>query len=108
MAEVMVEKKKVKSDQNLLASKKKKSKKQKQKDNYDELDNNFAGLGELGEVGRPDWMEQVDSSDDNEGGLVNDRRNFDLGRPKQGILFFDMLIYFPFDSDNLKTLLLYK
>ena len=56
---MMVEKKKVKSDQNLLVSTKKKSKKQKHKDNYDELDNNFAGLGELGEVGIPDWMEQV-------------------------------------------------
>ena len=32
----------------------------------------------LGEVGRPDWMES-DSSDD--GKLMNNRNNFDLGRP---------------------------
>jgi hypothetical protein len=47
--------------------------------NDDELlGGNMNALDDLGEVGKPDWMES-DSSDD--GKLVNNRNNFDLGRP---------------------------
>jgi hypothetical protein len=47
-------------------------------DGDDEIGGNMAGIDGLGEVGRPDWMES-DSSDD--GQLMNNRNNFDLGRP---------------------------
>ena len=68
-----------------MAERKAKKKLKKQVDDaYEELGNNLAGLGDLGEVGRPDWMEQVDSSDDGGGGLTKERKNFDLGVRKQG------------------------
>lgn len=57
---------------------KKKSKKQKHTEDDDLLSGNMAGIDGLGEVGKPDWMES-DSSDD--GKLMNNRNNFDLGRP---------------------------
>lgn len=53
------------------------NKKQFEEDN-DDIGGNMAELGEMGEVGVPDWMESADSDD---GKLMNNRNNFDLGRP---------------------------
>jgi len=62
----------------LLTKPKNKKKNKKQKQDDDLLGGNMAGMDDLGEVGRPDWMES-DSSDD--GKLMDNRNNFDLGRP---------------------------
>jgi hypothetical protein len=72
---------------------KKKSKKQKHQEDDDLLSGNMAGIDGLGEVGKPDWMES-DSSDD--GKIMNNRNNFDLGRPPSRTLnyiHFDQNIY---------------
>ena len=69
MAEVVMDKHKAKH------------KRKDAKQEYDELGgNNLAGIEGLGEVGLPDWMEQVDSSEDEKGGLTKERKNFDLGQ----------------------------
>jgi hypothetical protein len=60
-----------------LLQKKKKAKNFKE-DEEDNLGGNMAALGEMGEVGRPDWMESASSDD---GKLMDNRNNFDLGRP---------------------------
>lgn len=52
----------------------------------DLIGGNLEGLGEMGEVGKPDWMES-DSSDD--GKLMDNRNNFDLGRPPSRKLLFN-------------------
>lgn len=56
--------------------------KPKAQQNYGQYDDglggNLAGMDGLGEVGRPDWMED-DSSDD--GKLMDNRNNFDLKVP---------------------------
>ena len=100
MAEVMMAKAKPKGDFILphlsLPFLPSKHKKKKEKQEYDELgENNLAGISGLGEVGRPDWMEQVDSSDDDNGGLMKDRTNFDLKKNKIGnspvFLIFNLL-----------------
>ena len=49
--------------------------------NEEQNDNNFAGLEGLGEVGRPDWMEDPDSSDDDKA-IGQNRNNFDLKMPE--------------------------
>eukprot|EP00344_Euplotes_crassus_P001006 CAMPEP_0197005052 /NCGR_PEP_ID=MMETSP1380-20130617/27418_1 /TAXON_ID=5936 /ORGANISM="Euplotes crassus, Strain CT5" /LENGTH=501 /DNA_ID=CAMNT_0042424045 /DNA_START=14 /DNA_END=1519 /DNA_ORIENTATION=+ len=60
-----------------LLQKKKKAKHFKE-DEDDDLGGNMAALEEMGEVGRPDWMESASSDD---GKLMDNRNNFDLGRP---------------------------
>lgn len=59
--------------------------KRKKEEEEDIIGGNMDALDGLGEVGKPDWMESASSDD---GKIMDNRNNFDLGRPVTRKLIF--------------------
>lgn len=58
------------------------------------MDNEYEGMEGMGQVGRPDWMENPDSSDEDDKALGNNRNNFDLKMPESRMCtLFQTVIY---------------